>query len=491
MKMKKLFLKNAFMALAAMSIVACSNDDEMPAPGGQELPEVGENATIYLSIGGVEDAAKTRGQGTPITGSGTQATNLHNIAILFTDGTDNSAQILKVATMASGSRDWTNIIKNSNHTGNNGNGFPITTIPSKVKAVYVIGNYKEPGINQNNTHQQNNGPGAIGSNTQSQPASDPGDQKGDPKKRNLEKFVYDAWKATQNGTGFKTLSDLKNCTLTSASQQALDNMTVFGGDEDGLKTVSSSGNSNTFKAEVKLEHFFSRIEIEKISCTDLGTWYESLELKYMGVMNLFSDISLGGVTGNTQYRLGTSPTVEEPETNSQLTSGQLFSWGGTNGEQSQYKWSWDKVLNSDFNNGENGAANCLKLTESNKTSVTFKDKKNFCYMFLPRDINPISPATRAEDPTLNFNIKLYLAANEKSSSQEEVQSKAVSAFSTVTGNIDNQSWQDKPGYIYKVKFEFSEKNISSWDPTDDNNTVNLLVTVQPWTIVTDVTPTYE
>lgn len=116
-------------------------------------------------------------------------------------------------------------------------------------------------------------------------------------------------------------------------------------------------------------------------------------------------------------------------------------------------------------------------------------------MFLPQHIGT------GEDP-INFNLKLYLEAQDKN--QQKGNTSGVSAFSTVTGNFETQfnpdggTGDDDPdegdyptGAIYQVKFEFKEENISNWDPTDPDNIVKLKVTVQPWKIVTDVTPTYE
>lgn len=492
MKMKKTFLRNAFLALAAVSIVACNNDDEpTPAPGGGDssLTEVGENASIFLSVGGVETAPATRGQGTPVTQSGTKATNLNNMAIFFTDGTGDDAKILKVATVSSKNNAiWRQILKNSSH---NGTGYEIENIPAKVKAVYIVGNYTEF-----EDRQKTGGPGDLNGGAMDNDQINVTDQSSDKSKKNLAVFVKEAHDAATAGTNQKTLSELKARTLTSASQQQIDDMTLFGGDEDGLKTIDVSGETNKFMAEVNLSHLFSRIEVKSISCTDLGNWYDKITMKYIGIVNMNSVTTLSG-TGSKPYKLGKTPTILEPETAS-ASAGELFAWGDSGYENSntEFKWSWDKVLFEHFESSglanANGTAVSGKPAElsSDKKSPTFKNAQNYCYMFLPQHIGDGS------DP-INFNLKLYLEAQDKN--KQNGNTSGVSAFSTVTGNFETQFNPDgiagdsdyPTGYIYQVTFAFKEENISNWDPTDKNNTVKLKVTVQPWTIVAGVTPTYE
>lgn len=502
MKMKKLFLKNAFMALAAMSIVACSNDDEMPAPApGPDagLTEVGENASIVLSVGGVEPSTRTRGQGGITNDSdsdNSEVTNLNNMAIFFTDGTGDNAKILKVATVSSKRNDiWSSILQNGTHQATNG-GREITDIPAKVKAVYIVGNYTEF-----EDRQKTGSPGDLGGAAMDSDNINTTDQSTDKSKKNLAVFVKEAFDAAQAGANQKTLRELKERTITSASQQKMEDMTLFGADEDGLKTIDASGATKKFMAEVQLSHLFSRIEVKSISCTDLGNWYDKITMKYIGIVNMNSITSLSG-TGSKPYKLGKAPTILEPETAS-ASAGELFAWGdsGHENSNSEFKWSWDKVLFEHFESSglanANGTAANGKNAElsSEKKSPTFKSEKNYCYMFLPQHIGT------GEDP-INFNLKLYLEAQDKN--QQKGNTSGVSAFSTVTGNFETQfnpdggTGDDDPdegdyptGAIYQVKFEFKEENISNWDPTDPDNIVKLKVTVQPWKIVTDVTPTYE
>lgn len=408
--------KSLFLAFAGLGLFSCQNED-LANLSSDGLPVTKENSSVFVRMD-FGSGSRGTGSGSTATSGSNKTTTVKNLALFFVDAND---KIIRIEEETEFSQFVT------------GSGKEYTNVPGGVKYVYGVGNYKGK--------------------------SDKGNSE-----KTLEQFVTEAKEGITSGLP-KDIKDFENMSVHLSTIQKIDDALVYGADKDGLTSKGESDDSYKFEASFQLNHLVSRIEVQKIACTDLGTFYQELKLTYIGLTNFYMETPVAGKVSESKFfgleqigRPGTEPSGSTP----------VYSWGKTN---DLYDWSWDAITNNGM--GE------LIFSKDGTKEVTFTDNNLYVYQFVPSDV----PSAQQND--IDFNLKLYLEAKELGDSNP------VSAFSTVTGNFAQQSgFYTTPGKIYKVNFVFNEDNISGWNPDKENN-VAVKVTVQDWEIVADVTPTYE
>lgn len=397
--------KSLFLAFAGLGLFACSNEDVTTG-----VDNSGDNS-IVIKLDGL--SAEGRSIGAPETNT---TTTISDVAILLSDGTN----ILKKQVLSydkSGDSDWSKL------TGSN-SGYIIHNVNSHVREVHVIGNYT--------------------------------------KNSTVSTWVTSAEQST--------VAAMKDVVVKAASEQDFDGVTLYGVDSELTTVAGGDANSphdtdtpsKMLYADVTINHLVSRIEIGNIKCKDLGSTYNELTLKYIGLLNYYNQTTIGGTASDAM----TLETVLEPTAGNATPAQGKHSWSNTS-ETADYKWAWD-AFPAD-----------AKLTSSSsvynpEASPETEDvTEKFVYQFIPSQVGGA-----------NFNVKLYLDAKENNAAA------ATSALNTVTANFTGDSdFKYLPGKIYKLDFEFSEDNIGPWNP-DETICVKVHVTVQPWEIKA-LTPTFE
>lgn len=386
--------KGLFLAFAGLGLFACSNEDV-----STEVDNSANNS-IVIKLDGLT-TSRAIGDATAGNNDQTVTTTLNDVAIVLSDG----STIYGVNTLTNSDSEWTQLTTTAS-------GYIIHQVSSHVREVHVIGNYAE---NQ----------------------------------------VLKSWvESTQTTPSSSTVSAMKALVVKANTQQDFTNVTLFGEDV-ALTSVAEPHDghtSTTLEANVELKHLVSRIEIGNIQCTNLGTTYSELTLKYIGLLNYYNQIHLDGTIPEVSMTLDN--VLEPTVTNNNPGEGK-YSWSNE-ATDALYSWAWNKIADN------------TKLT--NTTAWNPGTDQKFVYQFIPNQI-----------AGKNFNVKLYLDATEKTGG-------ATSAFHTVTANFGAQI-DGTAGKIYKVNFAFAEDNIGSWNPSEDI-CVKVKVTVQNWTIKV-VTPTFE
>ena len=390
--------KGLFMACASLALFACSNED---TPMEDNLNN-GETQSIAIKLEGLttDNGGRALGENTV---ADQAAATFDNIVILCSDGTN----ILKVERMQSADEDWGEL--------STANGHFIHNVPASVREVYAIGNYDS--------------------------ASD-----------------LNTWVTGLNEDNPSTTNAIMNAkVIKAAEQQTFADVTLFGVDQE-LATANpaddqTEGHNKVLNADITIKPLVSRIEISQISCTDLGTSFSKIDLKYIGLMNYFNQTTLGGnATGQRTIAEVVEPSITTPE------EGKI-SWGEAVASVDD-SWAWDKFTSN------------ISLTNTSKVHKATEGKAVAFYQFIPKKVG-----------STNFNVKLYVAATEKTSGQ-------VSALNTVTANFTgDNNFKYEPGMVYKVSLDFTEKNLGPWDPSEII-CVNVIVKAQPWT-VKQLTVTYE
>lgn len=347
-------------------------------------------------------------------------TTISDVAILLSDGT----KILGHTTIDANSQstEWGQL---------KGSGYIMHEVNSHVREVHVIGNYTK--------HTE---------------------------LKNIVEGIAD---------GTTDLSNVTTQVIKAASQQTFGEVTLYGVD-NALTTVTGGdegdadnheGTTHTMlQADVTVNHLVSRIEIGNIQCTDLNdgadAMYDKITLKYIGLLNYYNQTTIGGTVSTPM----TLANVLEPNTS---TIGANYCWSdpaiNTGDKYNDYKWAWDPIDNS---------ADAAVLDSKDEVYNPSANKK-FVYQFIPSQVN--------ESGLKNFNVKLYLDAQEKGTNN-------INAFHTVTANFTGDTdFTYEPGKIYKVDLAFGEENIGPWNP-DEVICVRVKVTVADWTIKA-LTPTFE
>ena len=261
-------------------------------------------------------------------------------------------------------------------------------------------------------------------------------------------------------------------TEPAPSNDSKDYVTLF--DDDKTLTISTTTpdpdpeHAVLLDAVLTLKPLVARFEIGNIQCSNLNeALYASFRLEGIGLIDFNRKVDLG--TGIAELpRLGitvptpsTAPYILPPLT-SPVPSGQ-YAFGD---ELSEIAWSYEPIGNivmddsTDIYNPDLGA-------------VTGGGK--YAFNFFPG--NPAGT-------TRGFpNIKLIL------NNVTPLDPLVTVPFNNVT----TISFAETPltataGHIYQINLIFKEVNIGPWDPTAVI-CVNVVVTVQPWTIH-QLTPTY-
>ena len=400
------FSKSLFVAFAGLGLFACSNEDVTNG-----LNDNGESKSIVIKLDGLDNGG--RAIGAPTTESDKKTTTMSDVAILLSDGTKILGHQKLDAT--SDATEW-NQLKGVN-------GYIMHEVNNHVREVHVIGNYSK------------------------------------------ESTVAAAVNGIQDGT--TTLQSIKDIVIKAAQQQTFDEVTLYGSDvaltSDGTDETNPPHDGTSSKmllAEVTVNHLVSRIEIGNIQCTDLGTMYKQIDLKYIGLLNYYNQTTLAGTgTGTIPMTLD---NVLEPTTANANPGEGKFSWSNTNTDAA-YKWAWDAITGASINSS---------TTQYNPSNEGSGDGK-FVYQFIPTQVG-----------SKNFQVKLYVDAKENTSAA------APSSLNTVTANFTGDTdFAYEPGKIYKLDLIFSENNIGPWNP-DEVICVKVKVTVADWTIKT-LTPTFE
>lgn len=393
--------KSLFLAFAGLGLFACSNEDV-----STEVDNSANNS-IVIKLDGLT-TSRAIGNATVGDNNTSVTTTLNDVAIVLSDGSKIYAveTLENVQTEGEDKTNWSQLTTS-------GSGYIIHQVSSHVREVHVIGNYTE----------------------------------------NVELKTW-----VENNPTSSTVSAMKALVVKANTQQDFTSVTLFG--EDVALTSASETHtdhtSTTLEANVELKHLVSRIEIGNIQCTNLGTMYSELTLKYIGLLNYYNQITLDGTTPSVPMTLD---NVLEPTASNNAPGEGKYSWSNDDTD-AFYSWAWDKIANNTVISSN--------ATQWNPTLSTGTGK--FVYQFIPNQVSG-----------KNFNVKLYLNATEKTGG-------STSAFHTVTANFGAQI-DGTAGKIYKVDFAFAEENISSWNPSEVI-CVKVNVTVQNWTIKV-VTPTFE
>ena len=260
-------------------------------------------------------------------------------------------------------------------------------------------------------------------------------------------------------------------TEPTPSLDSKDYVTLFG--EDIALTVSTASpdpdpaHTVLLDAEISLKPLVARFEIGNIQCSNLNeALYASFKLEGIGLIDFNREAVLG--TGIAELpRLGIA--VPTPS-----TAPYILPPGGTAGagqyvfgnETSAIAWSYEPINNvlmdgpTDIFNPDLG---------------TVVGGGKFAFNFFPG--NPAGT-------TRGFpNIKLIL------NNVTPLDPLVTVPFNNVTTiSFAETTLTATAGHIYQINLIFKEVNIGPWDPTAVI-CVNVVVTVQPWTIH-QLTPTY-
>ena len=361
------------LGLAGLAFAACSSDDEV------SNFDNGEKQSVVIKIG---NEATSRTLGDSQAGLGGQAGNLKdgtaiklsNVTIFYAQGTN----IVKSVKLSSTDTEKWNALTGAA-------GYVEHNLPSAVNQVYIAGNYA-----------------------------------GD-----LSKVA--------------TKDALEATVVQATDQKDVNNIVLYGVDEElaeETNKVDDLGHNKVFKAEINLEPLISRIEIKGIQCEDLGNQFSSIELKAIGLMNVWQEVTLGGTTTKDL----TLTNVNEPG-----QTGKDFTFGSAD------FWAWDNITG-------------VTLNQATDTYPT--DQQVYGYNFIAKNEQ-------------DLQVKLYLAAKKGD---------AVTPLNnTITANFGEKEFE--PGMIYQVTLKFKEENIGPWDPSQ-TQCIQVNVTVQKWEVET-LTPQYQ
>lgn len=361
------------LGLAGLAFAACSSDDEV------SNFDNGEKQSVVIKIGN-EATSRTLGDSQAVLGGqagnpgdGT-AIKLSNVTIFYAQGT-NIVKSVKLS--STDTEKWNALTGDAGYVEHN--------LPSAVNQVYIAGNYD-------------------------------GDLSKVATKGALEATVI---KATNQ-------RDVKNIVLYGVDEKL---------DEEKNK-VDDLGHNKVLKAVIDLKPLISRIEIKGIQCEDLGKQFSSIELKAIGLMNVWQNVTLGGTTTDDL----TLTNVYEPgQTGKDLTFG------------SKGFWAWDQITG---------------VTLSQSSDIHPTTAEVYGYNFIAKNEQ-------------DLQVKLYLAAKKGD---------AVTPLNnTITANFGNKDFV--PGMIYQVTLKFKEENIGPWDPSQ-TQCIQVNVTVQKWEVET-LTPQYQ
>lgn len=246
----------------------------------------------------------------------------------------------------------------------------------------------------------------------------------------------------------KSLAGVKEYVIKSGDEQDMDYLPLFGEDtslEKATGVTDLEGHTDIYAADVELSTPFSRIEIGDFKCTDLGTTYSQIDIKVVGLLNFYNEVTLDK-TASDKVDIANTTTDKGKVVEPGLAAEGKITFGA---ENDTYGWAWD--------------ASTISMTAAN-TVYNPSEGQKYVYNFVPQ----------GED----VMAALYVDA-------KPVTSAAMAINNTLKGKLGTLN----PGYIYKVSYTFTEGDIHPWNP-DATKCVNVVVSVKKWTIKT-IKPTFE
>lgn len=261
-----------------------------------------------------------------------------------------------------------------------------------------------------------------------------------------------------NKTTTTSLSKLKDVTVNLVDQLDVDNLVMFG-ESSTLEPIGTDNENHTnyYKATVELTPLISRIEITEVTCSDLGEivedktpMYSQLDITQIAIAGFHSTGSLGGVNTKLLAKI------------SDEGNGMNEFLGIETATTAKPAYCFDMLT------GEN----TITLTQDakSKTFTTATDAPAaYAYHVFPGTVPQIMLNMEATPVDASSAQPRYIAAEK------------------YTG--DN-SWGDasvfKPGYIYKVKFIFTEPKVGQFD----TKCIMVIASITPWQITT-LTPNFD
>lgn len=244
------------------------------------------------------------------------------------------------------------------------------------------------------------------------------------------------------------LAGVKDYVIKSGDEQDMDYLPLFGEDtslEKATGVTDDQGHTDIYAANVELSTPFSRIEIGDFKCTNLGNIYSQIDIKVVGLLNFYNEVTLAK-TASDKVDIANTTTDEGKVVEPGLTAEGKITFGAVN---TTYGWAWEEST--------------ISMTNAN-TAYNPSEGKKYVYNFVPQGDDVMAA--------------LYVGATPK-----------VSAAMAINNTLKGKLGTLNPGYIYKVSYTFTEGDINPWNP-DATKCVNVVVTVTKWTIRT-ITPTFE
>lgn len=256
-----------------------------------------------------------------------------------------------------------------------------------------------------------------------------------------------------------TLKDVLN--LQIDKQQDAEELTLYG-DCTTLQPKQGDHNSDdnahanpVYEAEVNIAPLVARIEVKNIECTEFGS-YAEFKLEKFAFNNYYKNIAADTKTPSEIKR-----TV--------ITSENVFDYfNALEKTEGTTPWHWEEFSNA-------------VLAQSDKTEVT--DNPFYYHFFVDGKAftgSEINGNKTEGYPQLLLKLTGYSGAN---------QSGTETPLYLATTTLNSKSTpikQFEAGKIYQVSFSFSEDNISQPDKC-----IEVTVKVASWTIVPDVTVSFE
>lgn len=256
-----------------------------------------------------------------------------------------------------------------------------------------------------------------------------------------------------------TLKDVLN--LQIDEQQNAEELTLYG-DCTTLQPKQGDHNSGdnahanpVYEAEVNIAPLVARIEVKNIECTDFGS-YAEFKLEKFAFNNYYKNIEANTKTLSEIVR-------------TEITPENVFNYFNTlEKTEGTTPWHWEEFSNA-------------VLAKSDKTKVTdnpfyyhfFVDGKEFTG-------DKINGNETEGYPQLLLKLTGYSGANQSGTETP------LYLATTTLNSKGTPITEFETGKIYQVSFSFSEDNISQPDKC-----IEVTVKVATWTIVPDVTVSFE
>lgn len=256
-----------------------------------------------------------------------------------------------------------------------------------------------------------------------------------------------------------TLKNVLN--LQIDKQQDAEELTLYG-DCTTLQPKQEDHNSGddahanpVYEAEVNIAPLVARIEVKNIACTDFGS-YAEFKLEKFAFNNYYKSIE-----ANTK-------TLSEIE-RTKITPENVFDYfNALEKTEGTTPWHWEEFSNA-------------VLAKSDKTKVT--DNPFYYHFFVDGKAftgDKINGNETEGYPQLLLKLTGYSGTN-----QSGTETPLYLATTTLNSN-GTPITEFEAGKIYQVSFSFSEDNISQPDKC-----IEVTVKVASWTIVPDVTVSFE